>query len=177
MPTPNHAAFRPLALLGALILPGLGHVLAGERARGACIAVGILGLFFGGVLIGGIDVVDSREDRIWFYGQALVGPVAFGIDHLHQSRFKVIDPATGALRSAFPDEGRDPATGMAVPGSPPNRKSIGKMNEIGTLFATIAGFLNLIVIIDAAAPGPRTPRKAATPANTPAAATPATPAA
>ncbi|MDX2131853.1 MAG: DUF6677 family protein [Planctomycetota bacterium] len=149
-------AFRPVGLVGAIILPGLGHVLVGERPRGLCIGAGILALFFGGIFIGGIDVIDSREDPVWFYGQALVGPLAVGVDQLHQHHFKVIDPVSGVLRSAYPSEGRDPATRDATPnGTPPNRKSIGKMNEIGTLFATIAGFINLIAIIDAAVPGPR----------------------
>jgi hypothetical protein len=74
------------------------------------------------------------------------------------------------LRSANPDEMRDPDTGRAVitvpdsngvpwaeingkrysPAWPPYVKSIARTNELGTLFTTIAGFLNVIVIIDAA---------------------------
>ncbi len=139
--------------------------MRGEKKRGVLIGAGVLSLFFGGVFIGGIDVVDSREDRVWFFGQALVGPVAFGVDHLHQNHFKVREPrlvpgTTGptqshVLRSARPDEGRAD-DGSPVPGgTPPNRKSIGKMNEMGTLFSTIAGMLNLIVLIDAAFPSRR----------------------
>jgi hypothetical protein len=145
----------------ALVVPGLGHWSLGERKRAMLIAMGVLGLFFGGILIGGIDVIDSKEDTIWFAGQALVGPLAFGVDYLHQNRFKVIGPVDvrnpdgtistiDRLRSALPTEGRD-AQGRAVPGGrPPNIKSLGRMNELGTLFATIAGMLNLIAIIDAA---------------------------
>lgn len=145
-------AFRPLPFLGALVFPGLGHALAKERGRGLCVAVGVLGLFFGGIFIGGIDVIDSREDKVWFYGQALVGPMAFGVDAIHQKQFKVTDPATRLTRSAYPSEGRS-ADGKPVPGGrPPNLKSIGKMNEIGTLFATIAGMMNLIAAIDAGFP-------------------------
>lgn len=156
------AAFDPAALVGACVLPGLGHVLSGERRRGILIAVGILGMFFGGIFVGGIDVVDKREDLVWFVGEALVGPVAFGIDAVHQHRFKVRDPSQETpdnpegLRSAYPNEGRDPETGRPVPGGrPPNKKSIGKMNELGTLFCTIAGMINLIAIIDAGWPSPR----------------------
>lgn len=146
-------SFRPLALLAAVAFPGLGHFLSGERPRALCIAAGILGLFFSGLLVGGIDSIDSREDRIWFFGQALVGPLAFGVDYAHQNHFKVLDGKT--LRSANPDEGRAP-DGRPIPGgTPPNRKSVGKMNEIGTLFSTIAGMLNLIVILDAGFPSRR----------------------
>ncbi|MEI7658223.1 MAG: DUF6677 family protein [Phycisphaerae bacterium] len=144
--------FRPASLVAAIVLPGLGHFIGGERLRGLLIAVGVLGLFFGGMLIGGIDVIDSREDRVWFFGQALVGPTAFAVDWAHQTQFKVIDPNTKQLRTAFPGEGRD-ASGMAVPGgTPPNIKSINKVNDIGTLYATIAGMLNLICILDAGWP-------------------------
>lgn len=144
----------PVAGVLAVILPGLGHLYQGHARRAAYIAAGILGLFFGGLFIGGIDSVDSREDRIWFMGQALVGPLAFAVDHVHQTRFKVIDPAApGGRRSADPTERRDPATGRAFPAGPgegpPNDKSLAKVNELGTLFSTVAGLLNVIVILDA----------------------------
>jgi hypothetical protein len=149
---PSSPLFRPASLVAAIVLPGLGHFIGGERLRGILIAVGVLGLFFGGMLIGGIDVIDSREDRVWFFGQALVGPTAFAVDWAHQTQFKVIDPTTRQLRTAYPGEGRDPS-GMAVAGgTPPNIKSINKVNDIGTLYATIAGMLNLICILDAGWP-------------------------
>ncbi len=149
---------EPVAGLLALLLPGLGHFYLGERERGVLIAAGILGLFFGGMLIGGIDVVDSREDTIWFAGQSLVGPVAFAVDYVHQHRLKVVgkdiveNREVMRLRTANPGhtrgpDGREIEAAPGVP--PPNSKSLGRMNELGTLFATIAGMLNLIVIIDA----------------------------
>ncbi len=136
----------------AVLLPGLGHAYLGEMRRGACVAAGVLGLFFGGMLIGGIDVVDRQEDPIWFLGEALVGPLAFGVNWVHQNQFKVVDGPV--RRTAMPGEVRDPATGAPVPAPagarPPNIKSIGRVNELGTLYCTIAGMLNLICIIDAA---------------------------
>jgi hypothetical protein len=62
------------------------------------------------------------------------------------------------VRSANPDEIRNPdgTPSPAGPGQlPPNSKSLGRMNELGTLFSTIAGMLNLIVIIDASMHGRR----------------------
>ncbi|MFA6045747.1 MAG: DUF6677 family protein [Phycisphaerales bacterium] len=153
--------FRPLGLVAACVLPGLGHIVNGETKRGLCIGAGVLGLFFSGLLIGGIDTIDSREDRVWFFGQALVGPLSFVIDYAHQTHFKVIDPQTKQLRSAYPGEGRDPKNGYAVtPGMPPNIKSISKMNELGTLFSTVAGMLNFIVVLDAGFPSRRQTGKA-----------------
>lgn len=135
-------------------------------------------MFAAGIFIGGIDVVDRREDFPWFLGQAIVGPVAFGTDWLHQNHFKVWVPVSGTTRSALPNEYRNPMTGAPVmtvldattnkptarisigpgpadvkvisPAWPPNIKSLGRMNELGTLFCTIAGMMNLICIVDAA---------------------------
>jgi hypothetical protein len=172
---------RFAALLAAVLLPGLGHVVAGERLRGLLVGVGVLGLFFGGMLIGGIDTVDSKDNRVWFIGQALVGPVAFGVDWVHQDKYKAYDKnqVMGIAnkvelerlrkRSAYPNErletvevttnqGRLSVKAFApvppgTPGAPPNRTSVGKVNELGTLCSTIAGMLNLIAIIDAGFPG------------------------
>lgn len=228
MSTPHTpTTFSPVAGLASLILPGAGHFVLGQRGRGLAIAAGILGLFFGGLLIGGIDVIDSREDRLWFFGQAIVGPIAFGVDYAHQTHFKgvFIPPEilvnkkissrqlallTRAPRSARPGEIRevitlqvaDPLPGQPAAVSlgvlrrltadefasaglpreladhdaaptpaqmsaldakglgPPNRKSLSKGNELGTLFATIAGMLNIIVILDAFFPPIRTPGSA-----------------
>ena len=159
--------FHPIAGIAAIALPGLGHAARGEPRRGLYAGIGVLGLFVGGVLIGGVDCIDSREDGLWFIGQALVGPVAFGVDALHQRHFKVLDPVSRLPRTAHPGEVRDDKAGFFTPAVPlispldstgkplmlpPNMKGVGKMNELGTLFATVAGMMNLIVIIDAAFP-------------------------
>ena len=102
-----------------------------------------------------IDVVDSKEDKFWFIGQALVGPIAFGVDYYHQNHLKVVDTKAGrqVRRTAYPTEGRDAATGKPVPGgNPPNTKSVSKINELGMLSCCLAGMLNLIVVIDAGWP-------------------------
>ncbi|MEY4810626.1 MAG: hypothetical protein RI986_964, partial [Planctomycetota bacterium] len=46
--------------------PGLGHVVLGHRKRGFLAMAAILGMFGCGLLIGGIDAVDSVEDAPWF---------------------------------------------------------------------------------------------------------------
>ena len=146
-PAPEET-FQPVAAVLAAIFPGAGHFCLGEARRGALIAAGVLGMFFGGLLIGGIGVVDRRDNFIWFMGQALVGPIAFGVDAAHQSMFKVIDRG-GNPRPARPDEGRDGKGQIIYGGTPPYTRSLGRVHELGTLFATIAGMMNLICIIDA----------------------------
>jgi hypothetical protein len=138
--------FDPVAGVAAVLVPGAGHFLRGERLRAAHIAAGVLGLFVVGLLIGGIGVVDRRDNYFWFIPQGIVGPAAFGVDYLHQNHFKVRDDLHG---------GRPRALG---PGEKPRyRRSLGKSNELGTLFCAIAGMVNLIVIIDAAFPTRRLP--------------------
>lgn len=165
-----------LAGLLAAAVPGAGHIYLGEAKRGILAAVGVLGLFFGGILLGGVDVIDSREDRLWFYGQALVGPIAFGVDWYHQNRLKAfqwepgdavhaqvflnsrptsLNPGEERVVGEITVDGRQVTVPLRekTPGAiPPNSKSIGRMNELGTLFATIAGMLNLIIFIDALLP-------------------------
>lgn len=168
--TIEDVSFDPLALVAACVLPGLGHIVRRERARAAAICVGVLGLFGTGMLVGGIDVVDRREDTAYFVGQAFVGPIAFGVDYIHQSQFKVWretrvgDRVIRRLQSGFPGEWRaaDGSGVMVAAGAtpPPGAtkpavKSISKINELGMLFGAIAGMLNLIAIIDAGFPTTR----------------------
>lgn len=163
-----------MAGVAGLVLPGLGHVLLGQPRRAVAIAVGVLGLFFGGLLLGGIDTVDSREDRLWFYVHAFVGPLAFGADWVNQNRFKAwsMEPnAAGRLeptfRSAYPGEVRvasAPGDGMPHPqlvqtpqwgdanlyqGAAGAGKSVGKVNEVALLMCALAGMLNLVAVLDA----------------------------
>ena len=138
--------------------------------------------------------MDRRENFFWFLGQSLNGPIAWGVDFIHQTRFKAYDgaqvgrdgqpggiAATGDLlrlkrRAAFPFElsetrvrtlqnsavggggmvkvkvpvFRAPDASAGEKAAPPYTRSLGRAGELGTLFITIAGFMNLICIIDAA---------------------------
>jgi hypothetical protein len=166
--------FDALALVAGCVLPGLGHIVQGERVRGLCVGVGVLGLFGTGMLVGGIDVVDRREDAPYFVGQALVGPLAFAVDYVHQNHFKVVGQVRGpnnkmipTLRSGFPGEMRtsdgkgvmpDAAGNLPAGTGPVTRpavKSISKINELGMLFGAIAGMVNVIAVIDAGFPSRR----------------------
>ena len=161
-PSESEPRLRIGAALAGLVLPGLGHIVSGRAARGAGAMVGVLGLFALGLLIGGIDAVDSRSgaDRLWFYGQAFVGPIAFGVDYAHQNHFKAYDPDTGALRTGHPGEHRvrdasrwvwEPLTEDQIGSGmgPPNEPGLGRLNEIAMLSCTLAGMLNIIVVLDA----------------------------
>ncbi len=168
MPSPSPTEFKPLAGLAALIFPGAGHLLLGRPRRAALAATGVLGLFFFGLLVGGIDAVDSTEPfptKFWFVGESLVGAPTFIADTIHKARFKAHDPGTGALRSGFPGEHRVVEGGRAVWEAltdeqaaaglgPPNVPGLGRINEIAMLSIALGGMLNLIVFLDALMPAP-----------------------
>lgn len=149
----DELGFDPVAGVLALLMPGLGHFARGERFRGVMIAVGVLGLFFGGMLVGGMSVVDRAskrpETRISFIGQAFVGPIALGVNAIHQSTFKVMVQDTDRR------SGR-PIQRQAGPSEHPKyRVSVGKMHELGVLAALLAGMLNFIAFLDALMPNLR----------------------
>lgn len=128
----------PLAALLAWLLPGLGHWAVGERRRGVIVGLTLLALFTAGLIIGGIDVVDRRRDTLWFVGQALIGPVALAVDQYHTH----LDAQAGSDISDSPEP---PAAGRP---DPPYHRSLGRVNELGTLYCTLAGVLNLLAILD-----------------------------
>ena len=161
--------FNLVAGVLAVLVPGAGHVYLGQRLRGVIIGVGVLLLFLSGLFIGGLTVVDSTsgrlENRISFYGQAMVGPVAIAVDRIHHARFKAYDFGQRRVRSLNPGEMMLPAGDPRNPNAfavimpaegdegPPYVRAQGKVHEIGLLYTVLAGMLNFIVIIDALFPG------------------------
>lgn len=136
--------FNPMAGVLAWLWPGLGHISLGQRRRGGFIMFGVLFLFLGGLLIGGIDCVDRQRDFLWFLAQAVCGPIAFAADWINQN-------AIQSLASAQPDRYY-------------RFIALNKPNEMGTLFSALAGLMNLVVILDAMFYVPKTE---VAPASTP----------
>lgn len=88
--------------------------------------LGVLMLVVIGVLVGGVDCVDRRNDRLWFLAQSVCGPIVFAVDFVNQRYVQTL-----------PDEQRYRAIALNKP------------NEMGTLFVALAGLMNLVVILDA----------------------------
>ena len=74
------SAMKPDRMLFAWLWPGGGYFAEGRHARGIRAMGGVLFLYLCGLLIGGLDAVDRKHDGIWFYAQALNGPIAFATD-------------------------------------------------------------------------------------------------
>jgi hypothetical protein len=98
-----------------------------QKRRGMLVMAGVIGMFVFGVLVGGVDVIDRENDALWFVPQALAGPLALAVDYLN---------------GIFVKTGR-----IGMP-------SIGRVNELGTLFTALAGLMNLAAMIDAATRDP-----------------------
>ena len=130
-----------VAALCAWLVPGLGHVVIGEKARGVLVFAGIAFMWVCGILIGGIDAVDRKEDPLWFAAQVCSGPIAFGIDGMNSALLK-----TGRVGELVDS----PAISRnAAPVKVSSYKGIAQVNEYGILFTGLAGLMNLVAIVDA----------------------------
>lgn len=135
-----------LAFLLGWALPGLGHWWLGERRRAVLAGGAVLALFLGGLLIGGLDSIDQREDGPWFIAQAWNGPIAFAADFANE----------GLLKSGRVGELLPSPSPPSAPRTPPGTvmvsslKGIGVVNDVGTLYSALGGLMNLVVMLDAA---------------------------
>jgi hypothetical protein len=122
------------------IFPGLGHIAAGNTRRGLLAMSGVMFLFLTGLLVGGIDSVDRKEDSLWFVAQAGCGPIAFVASYANDSLLK--SGEAGTLIEM------PPTVGQRVFAS--SFKGLAHANEFGTFFVFLAGLLNICVLLDAA---------------------------
>ncbi len=125
--------------------PGLGHVVLGHRKRGFLAMAAILAMFACGLLIGGIDAVDSVEDAPWFIAQSANGPITLAADWANQNILK-----TGKVGELLPAPAPLDPLGRPLPGqhTVSSFKSLGAANEFGTLFIALGGLMNLVLIMD-----------------------------
>jgi len=145
MSTRSPAQFTPTAAILAWLWPGLGHISLGERRRGFLVMFGVLFLFGSGLLIGGMDSVDRRDDKLWFLAQILCGPIAIGADLVNQSIVKTLPPD---WQQRYEQGDQDVRAKL-------RQKGLGHVNEMGTLYTALAGLMNLVAILDALHPSHR----------------------
>ena len=130
---------NPIAAVAAWLWPGLGHIVRGQPRRGGLIMAGMLFLILTGLLVGGLDCVDRKRDRLWFIAQSMCGPIIFVADWANQSYLKVYSP--DEIRRGFIDQDPDVLANLRTTG-------LARVNEMGTLFIALAGLMNFIVILD-----------------------------
>ena len=100
--------------------PGAGHFILRERTRAVLIFVTITALFTAGLYVGSIGVIDSVNQRPWYVGQMLTSPLV--------SLIARMNPSIGGM---------------------PSYPSYGKPFEIGQIYTTIAGMLNILCVVNA----------------------------
>ncbi len=155
---------RRLAALLAFLVPGLGHFYQGRRGKGALYLVCILGLYLFGFVLGGqrnvywtwVNPLRSPDSfRLYFVGQFWIGlsafPALIQATLIHYGKLPIfggfmaspyLDPSMSApLRAAIEESARRGNEMYSLLG--------GKRVEIGTLYTTIAGMLNILAIYDA----------------------------
>lgn len=138
-------SFNPVAGLLAWLWPGLGHVSLGHTKRGLLIMAGTFLLVGTGILVGGIDSIDHKDDRLWFYAQAGNGPIAFAVSMANQNYIK-----TGKVGRLISPNGPVTPDQAFIPGTVNEFTGIAHVNEYATLLSALAGLMNIAVIIDAA---------------------------
>ncbi len=126
--------------IAAWLVPGLGHLLLGQRGRAAILFASIGLLWLGGFFIGGVGVFDRKSHPIWFMGQMLIAPSVL-VEGYHRS-----------LQSpeGLPPRPDDPAG--------PYQPSYGHVHEQGVLYTSLAGMLNLLAMMDVLYRDPADPR-------------------
>ena len=105
----------------AWVVPGAGYIALGDRRRGLVVGGAIVATFLLGLYIGSIGVVDPAGASLWYAGQMLASPMVSLLGQLNIP-----------VNSIVPYE------------------SYGKPYEIGQIYTSIAGALNLLCIINAA---------------------------
>ncbi len=138
---------RYLAALLAWMIPGLGHWYQGRYGKAVLYFICILSLFFAGMILGDWRVV------YWRWVNPLANSERFCLNYLGQ--FFVGLPAFPALIQATLNHyGMSPLPGGYL--MEPSQNEINglydlgsKFVEMGYLYTTIAGLLNILAIFDA----------------------------
>lgn len=117
-------------------VPGLGHFLIGEKKRGAIFFVCISMLWFGGLLIGGPSVIDWYSQSVPIVRKGQYG--LFQTFAFEMVRTRYMQPVPPGMST---DE-------ISRPGRIAYRPSLNRLEEQGVLYASVAGLLNILLIID-----------------------------
>ena len=85
---PGPVAYLALAL--SWLVPGLGHIMIGQVARGIIMGISIHLLFAGGLLLGGIHAINPPDQPIWTYTQFLTGWPMLVANHIERNIYEPV---------------------------------------------------------------------------------------
>ena len=112
----NHTLFLSIVGVLAWLIPGAGHFALNERRRAYVICVTIIAMFFVGLYIGSVGVIDPVNAKPWYAAQMMNSPAVYFLGRI-------------SMAAEYPVFGRP--------------------NEIGQIYTSIAGLLNLLCIVNA----------------------------
>ncbi len=138
---------RHLALVLAWMVPGLGHLYQGRTAKGVLYGVSILSLFLVGLAMGDWKII------YWRWVNPMANTEAFCFNYLGQFWAGLV-ALPALIQATLQHYGHAPIPGGFM--AEPDQKilnglypSLGKFVEIGTLYTTVAGLLNILAMYDA----------------------------
>lgn len=136
------------AALLAWLCPGLGHFYQGRVGKGWLYAISILALYFVGFAMGEGKIVywrwvspfnDPEHFSIYYLGQFFVGLPA--LPALIQGTLDYFEPGYRILGGFMGPPDQNLLNGLFP--------RLGKLVEVGTIYTTVAGLLNVLAIYDA----------------------------
>ena len=147
MPEPTvNLKNRPLAAFLAWLIPGLGHLYQGRKAKAVLYFTCILSLFVAGEFMGGWQVV------YWRWVNPLQNSEQFCLNYPGQF-FAGLPALPALIQATLKWYGQNPILWDYL--VEPSQNEInglyeaGKFVEMGYLYTTIAGLLNILAIFDA----------------------------
>lgn len=137
--------FFMLSLVGAAawLVPGGGYFILGDRRRAWVVFITVTLTFVAGLYIGSIGVIDPIASKPWYVAQIMNSPAVFLIGS-HVARTQL--DAQDAIGYASSHTAREQAVQKA---KQEVYRVYGKPNEIGQIYTSIAGLLNLLCIVNA----------------------------
>ncbi len=131
----------------AWLIPGWGHYYQGRKGKALLYASCILGLYFVGLLMGEGKIV------YWRWVNPFHNPEKFCVHYLGQF-FVGLASLPALIQGTLQYYGYDPILGGILAEPTQNvlnglHPRLGKLVEIGTIYTTVAGLLNILAIYDA----------------------------
>ena len=134
----NHALLLIVVGFLAWLAPGGGHFALGQRKRAGVIFVTVLLTFAVGLYAGSIGVIDPLGARAWYFAQVMNSPAVLLLGSHVVAVQQEFDRQTAEQRE---DASRK------VTAEP--YRVYGRPGEIGQIYTSIAGLLNLLCIVNA----------------------------
>jgi hypothetical protein len=124
----NHALYLITIGLLAWLVPGAGHYALHEHRRATVMFIVIVLTFLVGLYVGSIGVIDPIGAKPWYAAQVMNSPVVLLMgSHVAHVQRQAESNHTKAI--AY--------------------RVYGRPNEIGQIYTSIAGLLNLLCIVNA----------------------------